>query len=113
MPAPHHSVFTGRMPFLPPNQQCQSTDKVQTKIREPIQWPHLLFIHCEYGCSLSTAHKQESAFEKKLSEAQKQMRTKVQQYKVMSIYYSSASLSASFNEWLFAALLSAYSIFPF
>jgi len=23
-PAPHHSVFTGRMPFLPPNQQCQS-----------------------------------------------------------------------------------------
>ena len=21
-PAPHHSVFTGRMPFLPPNQQC-------------------------------------------------------------------------------------------
>ena len=21
---PHHSVFTGRMPFLPPNQQCQS-----------------------------------------------------------------------------------------
>ena len=59
------------------------------------------------------AHKQESAFEKKLSEAQKQMRTKVQQYKVMSIYYSSASLSASFNEWLFAALLSAYSIFPF
>jgi len=26
MPAPHHSVFfTGRMPFLLPNQQCQST----------------------------------------------------------------------------------------
>ena len=25
-PAPHHSVFTGRMPFLPPNQQCQSTE---------------------------------------------------------------------------------------
>ena len=24
--APHHSVFTGRMPFLPPNQQRQSTD---------------------------------------------------------------------------------------
>jgi len=23
-PAPHHSVFTGRMPFLPPNQQRQS-----------------------------------------------------------------------------------------
>jgi len=26
MPAPHHSVFTGRMPFLLPNQQRQSTD---------------------------------------------------------------------------------------
>ena len=25
-PAPHNSVFTGRMPFLPPNQQCQSTE---------------------------------------------------------------------------------------
>ena len=26
MPAPYHSVFTGRMPFLPPNQQRQSTE---------------------------------------------------------------------------------------
>ena len=25
-PAPHHSVFTGRMPFLPSNQQHQSTE---------------------------------------------------------------------------------------
>jgi len=25
-PAPHHSVFTGRMPFLPPNQQHRSTE---------------------------------------------------------------------------------------
>jgi len=25
-PAPHHLVFTGRMPFLPPNQQHQSTE---------------------------------------------------------------------------------------
>jgi len=25
-PAPHHSVFTGRMPFLPPNQQHQNTE---------------------------------------------------------------------------------------
>jgi len=23
---PHHSAFTGRMPFLPPNQQHQSTE---------------------------------------------------------------------------------------
>ena len=26
MPVPHHSFFTSRMPFLPPNQQCQSTE---------------------------------------------------------------------------------------
>jgi len=26
MPAHHHPVFTGRMPFLPPNQQRQSTE---------------------------------------------------------------------------------------
>ena len=26
MPAPHHSVFTGRMPLLPPSQQRQSTE---------------------------------------------------------------------------------------
>ena len=25
-PAPHYSVFTDRMPFLPPNQQRQSTE---------------------------------------------------------------------------------------
>ena len=29
-PAPHHSVFTGRMPFLPPNQQRQSTEADQS-----------------------------------------------------------------------------------
>ena len=26
MPSPHHSVFTGHIPFLPPNQQHQSTE---------------------------------------------------------------------------------------
>ena len=31
MPAPHHSVFTGRMPFLSPNQQCQSTEGITSK----------------------------------------------------------------------------------
>jgi len=25
-PTPHHSIFTGRMPFLTSNQQCQSTE---------------------------------------------------------------------------------------
>ena len=27
-PAPQHSVFTGRMPFLSPNQQRQSTEGI-------------------------------------------------------------------------------------
>jgi len=29
MPATHHSFFTGRMPFLPPNQQRQSTEGIR------------------------------------------------------------------------------------
>ena len=28
--APHQSFFTGRVPFLPPNQQCQSTEGTTT-----------------------------------------------------------------------------------
>jgi len=29
MPASHQSVFTARMPFLPPNQQHQSTENIK------------------------------------------------------------------------------------
>ena len=35
-PAPHNSVFTSRMPFLPPNQQCQSTEGKGTEKRRHI-----------------------------------------------------------------------------
>ena len=35
MSAPHHSVFTGRMPFLPPNQQRQSTEGARYVNIEP------------------------------------------------------------------------------
>jgi len=31
-PAPHHSVFTGRMPFLSPNQQRQSTEGTKFRL---------------------------------------------------------------------------------
>ena len=31
-PAPHYSVFTGRMPFLPPNQQRQSTEGICCRV---------------------------------------------------------------------------------
>jgi len=33
-PAPHHSVFTGRLPFLSPNQQRQSTEKHTLRTEE-------------------------------------------------------------------------------
>jgi len=36
-PTPHHSFFTGRMPFLPPNQQCQSTEGISC-LRCLLQW---------------------------------------------------------------------------
>jgi len=32
MPAPHHSIFVGRMLFLTPNQQCQSTEGKQAAV---------------------------------------------------------------------------------
>jgi len=36
-PAPHHSVFTGQMPFLLPNQQHQSTEgATDKKARIPV-----------------------------------------------------------------------------
>jgi len=30
-PAPHHSMFTGQMLFLTPNQQCESTEGTKDK----------------------------------------------------------------------------------
>ena len=44
MPAPHCSVFTGRMPFLPPNQQRQSTDRnlQLSYFYRSLQW----LLHC-------------------------------------------------------------------
>ena len=35
MPAPHHSVFTGLMPFLTPNQQRQSTESTHNYYKQP------------------------------------------------------------------------------
>jgi len=32
-PASHHSVFTGWMPFLPPNQQRQSTEGISFHLK--------------------------------------------------------------------------------
>ena len=38
MPAPYHSVFTGRMPFLPPNQQRKSTEGKSTEGFDAVGW---------------------------------------------------------------------------
>jgi len=51
MPAPHHSVFTGRMPFLLPNQQRQRTEYktnlefTQKHIQNVKAKEHLTFVH--------------------------------------------------------------------
>ena len=44
-PTPRHSIFTGRMLFLMPNQQCQSTEgthsqkiKVKSQLIEKVEW---------------------------------------------------------------------------
>jgi len=44
-PTPRHSIFTGRMLFLMPNQQCQSTEgmhsqkiKVKGQLIEKVEW---------------------------------------------------------------------------
>jgi len=49
MPAPHHSVFTGRMPFLPPNQQRQSTEGSDRTMFYKL---YIMKMHSAYGLSL-------------------------------------------------------------
>jgi len=42
---PHHSIFTGRMLFLAPNQQCQSTEaktQIHTNIKKKVRFSRLL-----------------------------------------------------------------------
>jgi len=47
MPAPHHSAFTGRMPFLPPNQQHQSTEgNIKDKLLPKSKLFHYMFTAC-------------------------------------------------------------------
>jgi len=39
MPVPHHLVFTGQMPFLPPNEQRQSNErKLRLQCFDIIHW---------------------------------------------------------------------------
>jgi len=52
-PEPHHSVFAGRMPFLPPNQQRQSTEGSNTTATQisVFQYPLYNYHWCQPGCS--------------------------------------------------------------
>jgi len=56
MPALHHSVLTGRMPFMPPNQQRQSTEGSvpdQQTDRQKNRHGHTQ-THKDHGTSLCT-----------------------------------------------------------
>jgi len=61
MPGPHYSVFAGRMPFLPPNQQRQSTEGKHSTICNEQQflwwWPttKILFLNYQYFITLYVA----------------------------------------------------------
>ena len=56
MPAPHHSkFFTGRMPFLPPNQQRQSTEGTKDKSTEDMA-VNILLIGIMFALRSTTAH---------------------------------------------------------
>jgi len=66
MPAPHHSVFTGRMPFLLPNQQRQSTEVIKNVLPKVDFLEKLVFTARCYasavlamGLCLSVCHKSE------------------------------------------------------
>jgi len=56
-PASHRSFFTGRMPFLLPNQQCQSTEGTGAPTKYKRQWPYaslkslVLSLHLKQQCS--------------------------------------------------------------
>jgi len=50
-PAPHHSVFTDRVPFLPPNQQRESTEG---NLVTTISYAKMAESRCRMGCGLGT-----------------------------------------------------------
>ena len=46
MPVPHlFKFFTGRVPFLPPNHQCQSTEGTQLDDDPSCTWQHGYYLH--------------------------------------------------------------------
>jgi len=55
-PAPHHSVFTGWMPFLLPNQQRQSTEGTEIDLSISLK-PDLGYGLKTYNCSLKLKFK--------------------------------------------------------
>jgi len=47
-PAPHHSVFTGWMPFLPPNQRRQSTEGIKVTMQVYLLCLYLFIRYTQY-----------------------------------------------------------------
>ena len=61
-PAPHHSVFTGRLPFLPPNQQRQSTESTECANLLLNSMIHIILVNynfiwfCDFQCCFCVSH---------------------------------------------------------
>jgi len=54
---PHYSVFTGRMPFLPPNQQCQSTEGLWRHSNSSFKFSVFCHcLHCQSQCCKRFQH---------------------------------------------------------
>jgi len=66
MPAPYHWVFTGRMPFLPPNQQHQNTQSIKAIVQAAVMVTKVdivplisrLWVHLKAGQPTPDVHKQ-------------------------------------------------------
>jgi len=49
----HQSVFTGQMPFLPPNEQCQSTERRYVNVTQVKFWTVVAPVHAFNYCWFS------------------------------------------------------------
>jgi len=58
-PTPHHSIFTGRMLFLTPNQQCQSTEGNSRKKEHKLTQTHWVVVDSD-GSDVSSTNSRES-----------------------------------------------------
>jgi len=117
MPAPHHSFFTGWMPFLPPNQQCQSTEGMKlikernwkqkldvlrnNKLKRPYVHPAYWYYFRDYEWSLThptqrSWHMQYSCIAQLVSDSQSSCWLAVSFDKILYMYVSICDCLQSF-----------------